>query len=139
MGVVERFGVSMEPDLLDRFDDLIARREYASRSEAVRDLVRHELVAEEWTDPEAEVMGAVTIVYEHHAHELASTLAELQHERHEIIVCTTHIHIDPHNCLEVIIVRGKSADVRSVANALISTRGVKHGQLVCTTTGRAIS
>lgn len=138
MPALERFGVSMEPELLSQFDHLIAMRGYASRSEAIRDLARNELVREEWADPEAEVMGAVTIVYEHEAHELANVLSELQHERHGSIVCTTHVHVDAHNCLEVIILRGRSADVRALADALISTRGVKHGQLMSTTTGRRI-
>jgi CopG family transcriptional regulator, nickel-responsive regulator len=138
MAIVERFGASMDPDLLAQFDTLIAKRGYASRSEAIRDLVRRELIEEEWADPQAEVIGAVTIVYEHHAHELAHVLAELQHQHHESIICATHIHMDPHNCLEVIIVRGGSAHVAEIANTLISTRGVKHGKLVSTTTGKSV-
>lgn len=138
MAALERFGVSMEPELLSQFDRLIAERAYASRSEAIRDLARHELVGEEWADPDAEVMGAVTIVYEHGEHEMAGTLTDLQHQHHDSIVCTTHVHVDADNCLEVIILRGRSADVRGLANSLISTRGVKHGQLVSTTTGRRI-
>jgi CopG family transcriptional regulator, nickel-responsive regulator len=139
MPILERFGVSMEDDLLERFDKLVTTRGYASRSEAIRDLIRQELVKEEWADPNAEVMGTVTVVYEHHEHELSSVLAELQHQYHECIICSTHIHIDAHNCLEVIIVRGSSARVKYIANALISTRGVKHGQLASTTTGKAVS
>ncbi len=135
MANVERFGVSMEPELLAQFDELITNRGYSSRSEAIRDLVRQELVAKEWADPEADVVGAVTIVYEHHTHELSHVLAELQHSSHDCIICSTHIHMDAHNCLEVIIVRGKSARVTEIANTLISTRGVKHGKLVSTTTG----
>jgi CopG family nickel-responsive transcriptional regulator len=138
MSVLERFGVSMEDDLLSRFDALIEKRGYASRSEAFRDLARQELVKEEWADPNAEVIGTVTIVYEHHEHELANVLAELQHQYHEAIVCTTHVHLDPHNCLEVVIVRGPSARIRYIANSLISTRGVKHGDLCCTTTGETL-
>ena len=138
MATLERFGVSMEDDLLSRFDELIAARGYASRSEAIRDLVRQELVKEEWADPNAEVIGTVTIVYTHHEHELSNILAELQHTCHESIICSTHIHLDAHNCLEIIIVRGKSNRVKYIANALISTRGVKHGQLVSTTTGKTI-
>jgi CopG family transcriptional regulator, nickel-responsive regulator len=128
----------MENDLLGRFDELIAKRGYASRSEAFRDLVRQELVKEEWADPNAEVVGTVTIVYEHHEHELANVLTELQHQYHEAIVCSTHVHLDAHNCLEVIIVRGPSARIRCIANSLISTRGVKHGDLCCTTTGQVL-
>ena len=136
MPTLERFGVSMENELLARFDSLIEERGYQSRSEAIRDLVRQELVKEQWSDPEAEVVGTLTIVYEHHEHELSNVLAELQHQYHEHILCSTHIHLDAHNCLEVIIVRGQSARLKYIANTLISTRGVKHGQMVCTSTGR---
>ncbi len=139
MPTVERFGVSMEPDLLEQFDALIEARGYASRSEAFRDLVRKELVYEEWTDPHTEVIGSVTIVYEHHAHEVLKTLAGLQHHFHDCIICSTHIHMDVHNCLEVIVVRGSSVRVTDIANTLISMRGVKHGKLVSTTTGRTMS
>lgn len=139
MSELERFGVSMEDDLLSRFDSLIEERGYNSRSEAIRDLVRRELVAEEWADPQAEVIGTITIVYEHHEHELANVLTELQHNHHDSIVCSTHVHLDPHNCLEVIIVRGPSNRVKRIADSLISTRGVKHGQLVSTTTGKGIT
>jgi len=134
LATLERFGVSIEDDILSKFDELVKERGYASRSEAIRDLMRQELVRAEWTDPNAEVVGAVTLVYEHHEHELANTLTELQHQHHGRIICSTHVHLDPHNCLEVIVIRGRSADVRGIANTLISTRGVKHGQLTCTTT-----
>jgi len=139
MPILERFGVSMEDELLQRFDALIKERGYQSRSEAIRDLVRQELVKEEWSDPEAEVVGTLTIVYEHHEHELSNILAELQHQYHTFILCSTHIHLDPHNCLEVVILKGASGRVKYIANTLISTRGVKHGQLVSTTTGKAVS
>lgn len=139
MSTLERFGVSIEDDLLARFDALIKARGYTSRSEAIRDLVRRELVDAEWADPEAEVVGTVTIVYAHHEHELADQLADLQHRYHIAIVCSTHIHLDAHNCLEVVVVRGQSARVKDIADTLISTRGVKHGELVCTTTGTAVS
>lgn len=139
MSTLERFGVSMEDELLGRFDNLIEKRGYTSRSEAIRDLVRQELVKDEWTDPNAEVIGTITIVYEHHEHELAHVLTELQHQHHEAIVCSTHIHIDAHNCLEVIIVRGPSTAITGIANALISTRGVKHGELCCTSTGEVLT
>lgn len=139
MPILERFGVSMEDDLLARFDALIRERGYASRSEAIRDLVRQELIREEWKDPEADVVGTVTVVYEHHEHELANTLAELQHQYYGSIVCSTHIHLDPHNCLEVVVLRGPAGRIRTIANVLASTRGVKHGGLVCSTTGQGLS
>ncbi|MCL5103874.1 MAG: nickel-responsive transcriptional regulator NikR [Armatimonadetes bacterium] len=139
MPTLERFGVSMEDELLARFDSLIEERGYRSRSEAIRDLVRQELVKEQWSDPEAEVVGTLTIVYEHHEHELSNVLAELQHQYHEHILCSTHIHLDAHNCLEVIILQGRGSRLKYIANTLISTRGVKHGQMVCTTTGKEVS
>ena len=139
MSTVERFGVSMEDELLTRFDAMVQTRGYQSRSEAIRDLVRQELVKDEWADPNADVVGTITIVYEHHEHELSNVLTDLQHRYHEFILCSTHIHLDENNCLEVIIVRGSSSRVKYIANTLISTRGVKHGQLVSTTTGTRLS
>jgi len=136
MAEVERFGVSMEKELLADFDRQIARRGYASRSEAIRDLIRRELVEHEWADPAAEVVGTVSIVYAHHEHHLSDTLAELQHAHHRSIVSATHVHLDAHNCLEVILVRGKSALVKKIAETLISTKGVKHGGVVASTTGQ---
>jgi len=139
MTYVERFGVSMESDLLKQFDDLREARGYQSRSEAIRDLIRAQLVDREWSNPRSEVIGTISIVYEHHEHELSNTLAELQHRHHESIICSTHVHLDPHNCLEVVIVRGASETVRRIADSLISTRGVKHGGLVSTTTGKTLT
>ncbi len=136
---LERFGVSVEHEILSRFDELIKERGYSSRSEAIRDLMRQEIVKTEWADPDNEVVGSITVVYEHHEHELANTLADLQHQHFGSIICSTHIHLDAHNCLEIIVIRGRAEEVQAVANALISTRGVKHGQLVCTTTGEHVS
>lgn len=138
MAKLERFGVSMESGLLAGFDRLVIEREYASRSEAIRDLVRKELVSQKWSDPNADVIAAVSIVYEHHEHHLADTLAELQHRHHRAIVSSTHVHLDAHNCLEVVIVRGRSRQVRRIADALVATRGVKHGGVVATTTGELL-
>jgi CopG family nickel-responsive transcriptional regulator len=138
MPKLERFGVSMEDELLMRFDALIEERGYASRSEAIRDLVRQELVKEEWSEPNTDVVGTVNLVYEHHVHDLSDKLADVQHQYHDLIICNTHVHMDAHNCLEVIIVRGPNQRVKTIANTLISTRGVKHGQLVSTTTGKKV-
>ncbi len=136
--MLERFGVSMEEELLGRFDRLCDERGYTSRSEALRDLVRRELVAEEWNEAGAEVIGAITLVYNHHSHDLTHLLTEVQHQHYDAIICTTHIHMDEENCLEVVIVRGASGRVRQIADQLISARSVKHGQLVCSTTGNAL-
>lgn len=135
MDRVSRFGVSMEPELLTAFDALAERRGYANRSEAIRDLVRAALVEEEWAEGDRPVIGTVTLAYDHHAHDLAQVLMDLQHDYHDSIVCTTHVHMDAHNCLEVIIVRGAAAVVREIGERLVSTRGVKHGRLTCSTTG----
>ncbi len=135
---MERFGVSIEEELLTWFDAIVEARGYASRSEAIRDLIRQEMIKEEWNDPQAEVIGTVTSVYEHRLHELANVMTEVQHQYHDCIICSTHIHLDAHNCLEVIIVRGESDRVKAIADTLISTRGVKHGHLVSSTTGKTV-
>jgi CopG family nickel-responsive transcriptional regulator len=134
-----RFGVSIPSELLARFDALIARKGYANRSEALRDLIRDRLVEEEWTAGKGEVVGTVTLVYDHHVRELTRRLTELQHHHHAEILSTLHIHLDEHRCLEVLAVRGKAGEVRGIADRLIGTKGVKHGKLVMTTTGRALS
>ena len=131
MPLLDRFGVSAEKELLDRFDRLLKARGYPTRSEALRDLMRQELVNAAWENPGTEVFGTVTILYDHHVHGLAHALADLQHDHCEAIVCTTHVHVDAHNCLEVIIVKGPSATVRRIADAMIAAKGVKHGQLAC--------
>lgn len=135
---LERFGVSMEGDLLKKFDKDLGRKGYKTRSEAIRDLVRKRLVEQEWEDPHGEVVGTVTLVFPHHEHRLADTLSDLQHKYHEAIVSSTHVHLDEDNCLEVVIVRGKSKRVRKIADALLSTRGVKHGGLVASTGGKQL-
>lgn len=134
-----RFGVSMPDDLINNFDFSIKRKGYNTRSEAIRDIIRDYLVEAEWETETKNVIGTITIVYNHEVREIANTLTALQHSYHEAIVCTTHVHLDEHNCLEVIIVRGSADQVRIIADKLISTRGVKHGKLVCTTTGLNLS
>ena len=137
MGKLVRFGVAMDEELLGRFDELVARRGTgANRSEAVRDLVREALVDEQWEAPDEEIVGTITMVFDHHANDLAEKLDSLQHAHHERVVSSMHVHLDAHNCLEVIVVRGASGEIRSIAEALLGTKGVKHGKLVTTTTGR---
>lgn len=135
MEQVERFGVSMPPALLEHFDAAIAGAGYGSRSEAIRDIVRDYLVRQQWEQPDAEVVGTVTLVYDHHTRELEDTLTDLQHAHHKAIICSTHVHLDPHNCLEMVAVRGPSREVREIAQRLLSTRGVKHGGLTATSAG----
>ena len=137
MGKLVRFGVAMDKDLLDRFDALVSRRgDGRNRSEAVRDLVRDTLVDAEWEGSEDEIVGTVTMVFDHHASDLAEKLDSLQHAHFDQIVSSMHVHLDAHNCLEVIVVRGTSEAVRDIADGLLGTKGVKHGKLVTTTTGQ---
>lgn len=133
---VTRFGISIEDPLLKRFDKLIKRKGYSNRSEAVRDLIRDSLVMEEWESSTAETVGTITIVYSHETRELTDTLTDLQHYYHNSIISVMHIHLDEHNCLEAIVVKGKARDLKTIADRLIGTKGVKHGKLTATTTGK---
>ncbi len=136
MSELKRFGIAMDAALLADFDRLIAQAGYQNRSEAIRDLVRDYLVTDQWQDPRATVIGTITLVYDHHSSDVEHRLTHLQHEHAGEICASTHVHLDHDNCLEVIIVRGPSKMVRDLASQLIASRGVKHGKLVCTTTGR---
>jgi CopG family transcriptional regulator, nickel-responsive regulator len=135
MGRLSRIGVAIDSDLLDKFDRLIGKRAYTNRSEAFRDLIRDELVEQTWESPDSQVVGTVTLVYDHHVRQLNQKLTAIQHDHHHSILSTLHVHLDHDNCLEVLVVKGKSAEVRKVADVLISTKGVKHGRLTITTTG----
>jgi CopG family nickel-responsive transcriptional regulator len=135
MSDLSRIGVAIDSGLLNKFDRLIAQRGYTSRSEAFRDLIRDELVEKTWESPDSHVVGTVTLVYDHHVRLLNEKLIAIQHGFHRSILSTLHVHLDHDNCLEVLVVRGKAAEVRKVADALISTKGVKHGRLTITTSG----
>jgi CopG family transcriptional regulator, nickel-responsive regulator len=135
MSELARIGVAIDADLLDKFDNLIAGRGYTNRSEAFRDLIRDELVEESWQSPDSHVVGTVTLVYDHHVRMLSDKLTDIQHDFHRIILSTLHVHLDHDHCLEVLVVRGKAADVRKVADTLISTKGVRHGRLTITSSG----
>jgi CopG family nickel-responsive transcriptional regulator len=130
-----RIGVALSGDLLEKFDRLIASRGYTNRSEAFRDLIRNELVQEMWKSSDAEVFGTVTLVYDHHARLLTDKLTGLQHQYHAAVLSALHVHLDHDNCLEVILVRGRASLVQKLSNALIATKGVKHGRLTVTTSG----
>lgn len=127
--------MAIDSDLLAKFDDLIARRGYTNRSEAFRDLIRDELVEEAWESPDRKVVGTVSIVYDHHVRQLSDRLTGMQHEFFHNVLSTLHVHLDHDHCLEVLVVRGKAAEVRKLADTLIATKGVKHGRLTITTTG----
>lgn len=135
MSELSRIGVAIDSDLLEKFDQHIGQRGYTNRSEAFRDLIRDELVERAWEQPDSDVVGSVTLVYDHHVRQLSDRLTDLQHDHHRQILSTLHVHLDHHNCLEVIVVRGKAGEVQKIADALISTKGVKHGRLTITTTG----
>ena len=132
MGVLSRIGVALDSDLLKRFDDFISRLGYTNRSEAFRDLIRDRLVAEQTASPDATVVGTITLIYDHHAHGVTEKLTELQHTNHELVVSTSHAHLDHDSCLEVLIVHGKARPVEEFAGRLIGLKGVQHGRLVMT-------
>ena len=135
MGELSRIGVAIDSELLEKFDQLIAKRGYTNRSEAFRDLIRDELVQKVWESRDSSVVGTVTLVYDHHVRLLNEKLTDLQHEHHRAILSTLHVHLDHDHCLEVLVVRGKVSIVEKIADALISTKGVKHGRLTITSTG----
>jgi CopG family transcriptional regulator, nickel-responsive regulator len=127
-----RFGVSVDEKLLTRFDEKILEKGYVNRSEAIRDLMRDMLVSEEIAKPDTESIGTLTLVYSHEIRELADKLNDIQHHFHKIIISTTHIHLDEHNCLEVLILRGKIKNIQAIADKLISVKNVRHGKLTVT-------
>lgn len=139
MSKLIRFGISMQEALLEKFDAIIERKGYSNRSEAIRDLIRDELVEKEWQSDHEEVAGTITLIYDHHIKGLAPLLLEEQHHYHHLILSSTHVHLDHNNCLEVLIIKGKAAEAKRTAEKLISIKGVKHGKLTITSTGRGLT
>jgi len=139
MSNVIRFGVSLDAGLLERFDKLCEKRQYQTRSEAIRDLIRKDLVEEEWSDQDQEVTGTLTLVYNHHQSDLGRKMTEIQHQALDIVVSTLHVHIDAHNCMEVLILRGPVKDIKDIGERLTSIRGIKHGNLSFSTTGKDLT
>jgi CopG family transcriptional regulator, nickel-responsive regulator len=135
MAQLVRTGISLESDLLERFDRVIHKKGYKNRSEAIRDLVRDYAVTED-VEENRIVVGTLTMVYDHHRPKLAERLIEAQHHAEGQVLAATHVHLDHHNCLEVIIMRGRSSEVSHLADRILSLRGVKHGKLVLTTEGK---
>jgi len=133
-----RFGTSLDRDLLDRFDLHIKGRRYTNRSEALRDLIRDKLVGEEWSENK-ETVGTITFIYDHHVRDLNHKLTHIQHDVQGLILAGMHVHLDHDHCLEVLVVKGKGAAIRKIADTILSIKGVKHGKLAMTTTGRALS
>lgn len=138
MSGVTRFGVSLDEALLAQFDRVIARKGYTNRSEAIRDLIRESLVREQWELGADEVVGTLTLVYNHDVRDLSDKLTDLQHAHYKAIVSALHVHLDAHHCLEVLVLRGKAKELKSIADRLIGTRGVKHGTFSATSEGRAL-
>lgn len=135
MGELSRIGVAIDSDLLAKFDRHIGERGYGNRSEAFRDLIREKLIQQNAEAPNAEVVGTLTLVYDHHVRLLNEKLTDVQHSAYHHILSTLHVHLDHDNCLEVIIIRGKAIEVKRLADSLISMKGVKHGQLTVTSSG----
>lgn len=135
MGDLVRTGLSLERELLARFDKGISRKGYQNRSEAIRDLIREHLVSEE-ADKNKIVVGTLTLVYNHHQAGLSERLIQIQHHAGGRVLAATHVHLDHHNCLEVIIMKGRCGDLQRLGDQILSSRGVKHGRVVITSTGR---
>ncbi|MGE5647049.1 MAG: nickel-responsive transcriptional regulator NikR [Acidobacteriota bacterium] len=132
MSELSRIGVAIATDLLGKFDGLIDKRGYTNRSEAFRDLIRAELVRESSSRPTGRVVGSLTVVYDHHVRLLEEKLTELQHNHQRLILSVLHVHLDHDNCMEVIALRGPSAEVQDFAHQLSAVKGVKHSQLAIT-------
>jgi CopG family nickel-responsive transcriptional regulator len=133
-----RFSISLEIDLSKKFDLWMKKNGYQNRSEAIRDLIRDKLVEEEWKDDQKEVVAILSLVYDHGNRELPEVLTNIQHEHYNLIMSSTHIHLDRDNCLEAIILKGKAGQIKKAASKLLSLRRVKHGRLLMSTTGRDI-
>jgi CopG family nickel-responsive transcriptional regulator len=133
-----RFGVSMEAELLERFDQWTSRHDWANRSEAIRDLVRDRLVQDEWRAGAEPVVASLTFVYDHHVSDLQERLTRLQHDHHGLVLSAMHVHLDHEHCMEVLVMRGSAAALQSLADRILGSRGVKHGQLARTTLGNRL-
>lgn len=139
MGNTIRFGVSLDEGLLSRFDALCDEKSYQTRSEAIRDLIRNALIQKQWEEDDQETVGVLSLVYDHHQSDLSQKLTEIQHQALDVVVTSMHIHLDHHNCLEVLVLRGPGKTIRETSQKLISTKGVKHGKINLTTTGSEIA
>lgn len=135
MGKTIRFGISLDADLLEQFDALCEKQGSPNRSEAIRDLIRAALVEDRWQRENSLVAGTLTMVYDHHKSDLAQRLTAQQHDFHDLIITTLHVHLDHHNCLEVLVLKGEAQQLQTLANSLLSIKGVKTGQLTISTTG----
>ncbi len=137
-GKLVRFSISADEALVASFDDLARLRGYANRSEAIRDAMRARLVEGEWREGQ-EVAGVITLLYDHHRPGVSEALTEIQHHACGSVISTTHVHLDHDNCLEMIAVKGEASGIEKLAGQLISLKGVKHGALTATSTGKEIA
>ncbi len=136
MAKLIRFGVSLPDDLIEKFDRIIKNKKYENRSKAIGDLIRKFIVEEEWKYDNKKSIGTINLVYDHHKREILNKLNSIQHDFHEYIVSDTHVHLDHDNCLDVIIVKGKTGKIKQIADALISVKGIKFGKLSIATQGK---
>ena len=136
---VARFSVSLSKGLLRQLDKMVKQKGYDNRSLAMSDMVRDHLVEHRQDMGDVEAAGTVTLVYDHHTTHVQESLTDIQHDCGPMIISTMHVHLDHHNCLEVLVVRGRASAIKSVADRLIGTKGVKHGKLSITTTGKDLS
>jgi CopG family nickel-responsive transcriptional regulator len=134
-GTVSRFSVSLPSLLLQQLDEMASEKGYDNRSLAMADMIRDKLVEHHQRLSSEDIAGTITLVYDHHRQNVQTTLTDIQHDHHDIIISTIHVHLDHHNCLEVLVVRGKAGVVKKIADELIAAKGVKHGKLTVTTTG----
>jgi len=137
MGRIRRFSISIDKELLRKFDKYIKEKKYPTRSKAVEDLMRSALVEREWLEGK-EVVGALVIVYNHHKRELVAKLTDTGHDFHDIILSTQHIHLDEENCFEIIAVKGTPSKIEELKNRLRAIKGIKHCSLAATTTGKEV-
>ena len=134
--LVERFTVSVPGELLRQFDEMVNQKGYQNRSLAIADQMRDSLVEHRQNLGNQEIAGTITLVYDHHKQNVQATLTDIQHDHHEVIISTLHVHLDHHNCLEVLVVRGKAGTIKKIADELIAAKGVKHGKLTVTSSGK---
>lgn len=137
MSELSRFSISIDHGLLERLEALVAKSKYANRSEFVRDLLRERLVEEEW-QADAEVVGTITLVYDHETRELSKKLTRLQHHHHDLVLASTHVHLDRHMCAEMVLLKGRAGAIEAMANRLRQQKGVLHASLSLSSTGKAL-
>jgi CopG family nickel-responsive transcriptional regulator len=135
---VTRFGVSIETELLNKFDTLSSKKGYNNRSEALRDLIRENLISEKIDNENAMCFGIITFVYDHHKREIEKTLNNFQHDFYKSILFTSHVHIDHDNCMEIVVIKDKAGRAKKLADKILSFKGVKHGKFVMTSASKQL-